>query len=507
MPEPIVRLDPSATRVEDFDGWVDPLDALAVVGDRAHPALLLSGPSEHPAARFSILAVDPFLVCDLRGDRARLARRDGASWREEIRTVADPFELIRDLAPVAPAPRAAAGLPFVGGAIGWLGYGLRHAVERLPERAPDPLGHPVLWFGVYDSAVIFDHRERRVALVAAGLYPAGGTTGSGGHEAEPAVRLEAWRHRLARALTGGGAGRIDRSGRPAPSGVDRPAPDPNPGLRFAVPRERYLMQVRRALEEIASGDVYQVNLSHRITCLCPEPSLPLFVRLARRNPAPFAAYLDAGDLQVLCTSPERLVALRAGRVVSSPIKGTRPRLEDPAADAHLREDLRHSAKDRAENVMITDLVRSDLGRVCRPGSVRVETLCGLESFATIHHLVSTISGTLRADRDRVDLIRALFPGGSMTGAPKVRAMEIIDELEQEERGIYSGSVGYLSADGSLDLNIVIRTAVCGGGLAHLRVGGGVVADSDPEAEWRETLDKARVLLEVLGVRPPAGSGV
>ena len=148
--------------------------------------------------------------------------------------------------------------------------------------------------------------------------------------------------------------------------------------------------------------------------------------------------------------------------------------------------------------MIADLVRNDLGRVCRPGTVRVETLCGLESFATVHHLVTTVTGKLRADKDRVDLLRSLFPGGSMTGAPKIRAMEIIDELEQEERGIYSGSIGYLSADGSVDFNVVIRTAVRGGGLARLRVGGGVVADSDPEAEWHETIDKARALLDVLG---------
>jgi para-aminobenzoate synthetase component 1 len=257
-------------------------------------------------------------------------------------------------------------------------------------------------------------------------------------------------------------------------------------------------QVRRALLEIAAGDVYQVNLSHRITCVCPRSPRDLFRDLAQRNPAPFSAYLDSGDFQIVCASPERLVSLRGDRVVSSPIKGTRRRLADPAEDARQRGDLLTSAKDRAENVMIADLARNDLGRVCRPGSVRVETLCGLESFATVHHLVSTVTGSLRADRDRVDLLRALFPGGSMTGAPKVRAMEIIDELEQEERGIYSGSIGYLSADGSIDFNIVIRTAVCGGGLAHMRVGGGVVADSDPASEWGETIDKARALLDVLG---------
>jgi para-aminobenzoate synthetase component 1 len=262
-------------------------------------------------------------------------------------------------------------------------------------------------------------------------------------------------------------------------------------------RVDYLARVRRALDYIAAGDIYQVNLSHRIECPLPGDPLTLFIDLSRRNPAPFAAYLDGGDFQVVCASPERFVALAGDRATSSPIKGTRPRGRGAEEDARLARELLESAKDRAENVMIADLVRNDLGRVCLPGSVRAETLCGLESFATVHHLASTISGRLRPDRDRVDLLRALFPGGSMTGAPKVRAMEVIDELEAEERGIYSGSIGYLSLDGGMDFNIVIRTIVCAAGRAHLRVGGGIVADSDPRAEYRETLDKARALLDVL----------
>jgi para-aminobenzoate synthetase component 1 len=240
-----------------------------------------------------------------------------------------------------------------------------------------------------------------------------------------------------------------------------------------------------------------VNLSHRIECPLAADPIDLFRALARTNPAPFAAYLDAGPFQVACASPERFLRLAGRRAVTSPIKGTRPRGGTAEEDRRLARELEESAKDRAENVMIADLARNDLGRVCEPGSVRVESLCALESFATVHHLVSTVGGTLRDDRDRIDLVRALFPGGSMTGAPKVRAMQVIDELEAEERGIYAGSLGYLSLDGGMDLNIVIRTVVCAAGRAHLRVGGAIVADSDPRREFRETLDKARALLRVL----------
>jgi para-aminobenzoate synthetase component 1 len=261
-------------------------------------------------------------------------------------------------------------------------------------------------------------------------------------------------------------------------------------------------RIARVLDLIGRGDLYQANLSHRISCTLREPPAALFARLMARNPSPFAACLDTGDLHVVCASPERFVTLRDGQARSSPIKGTRPRGRTPREDEALALDLVASAKDRAENVMIVDLVRNDLGRVAQPGSVRMEVLCGLESFATVHHLVSTVVARLRAGRDRIDLLRALFPGGSMTGTPKIRAMEVIAALEEEERGVYSGAIGYLSRDGGIDFNIVIRTIVCAGGRAYLRVGGGIVADSDPAAEYAETIDKARALLDALGADPP-----
>jgi para-aminobenzoate synthetase component 1 len=262
-------------------------------------------------------------------------------------------------------------------------------------------------------------------------------------------------------------------------------------------RHDYLGQVGQLLKLVAAGEIYQANLSQRIACRFAGDPVALFRELAERNPAPFSAFLETGRLSVVSASPERFVSLRGDRVRSGPIKGTRPRGRTDQDDRRLADELRGSGKDRAENVMITDLVRNDLGRVCETGSVEVEALCRLESFATVHHLVSEVAGRLRADRDRIDLVRSLFPGGSMTGAPKIRAIQVIDELEREERGIYAGSIGYLSFDGGLDLSIVIRTIVCQDGMAHFRVGGGIVAESEPDAEYRESLDKGRALLDVL----------
>jgi len=478
--EPLLPVSPPPRAVvESLASFIDPVEALLRVRRRRHPVLLLSGLEEHPASRHSILAWDPLVVVALRGGEATIARVAEGEERIERRAVRDPFDFLRTIAPAGAVQRGAPGVPFSGGAIGYLGYGLRRAVERLPTAPRDPLGQPDAWFGLYDRAVVFDHREKRVVLVSTGL----GASGERERERRAAAGIADMRSAMSGPAGAGPGGEVARR-----------------TARLKTSRRAYLAAVARALEYIASGDLYQVNLSHRIECPFDGDPAGLFADLARCNPAPFAAYLDAGDFQVVSASPERFVALSGSRVSSSPIKGTRPRGPTPEEDLRLSRELSGSAKDRAENVMIADLVRNDLGRVCETGSVRVERLCALESFATVHHLVSSVSGNLRPDADRMDLLKALFPGGSMTGAPKVRAMEIIDELEGEERGIYSGGIGYLSLDGSMDFNIVIRTLVCASGLAHLRVGGAVVADSRPEQEHRETLDKARALLDALGAR-------
>jgi para-aminobenzoate synthetase component 1 len=292
---------------------------------------------------------------------------------------------------------------------------------------------------------------------------------------------------------------------------DRPAPshpveggwwDPRLAIRSSFTHGGYLNAVARVREYILAGDIFQANLSQRLEAPLGEPPWALYCRLRQRNAAPLAAYLDFPEALVLSASPERFLRVDiGGQVETRPIKGTRPRGVGPEHDAALGLALTESAKDQAENLMIVDLMRNDLSRVCVPGTVRVSELFALEHYATVHHLVSTVVGTLAPGTDALDLIRAAFPGGSITGAPKVRAMEIIAEVEPSARGVYCGAIGYWSVTGQMDSSIAIRTAVARAGRVYFSVGGGIVADSDPEQEYCETLDKARGMIEALDVFP------
>jgi para-aminobenzoate synthetase component 1 len=271
-----------------------------------------------------------------------------------------------------------------------------------------------------------------------------------------------------------------------------------------LPRAQVEAMVRRTIDYIEAGDIYQANITHRFRATLPEDvgKLSLYHVLRRRNPATFAAYLDFGDIALLSSSPERFLKLRleddgSSIIETRPIKGTRPRGDTAAEDAAEAARLLASEKDRAENLMIVDLLRNDVSRVSEIGSVDVPVLWGLETYATVHHLVSVVTAQLKRDHDAIDLLRATFPGGSITGAPKIRAMQIIAELEPNRRGPYCGSIGYLSADGAMDTSIVIRTYCLTGRALSFQVGGGIVADSDPAAEYDETLDKARALIETL----------
>jgi para-aminobenzoate synthetase component 1 len=286
--------------------------------------------------------------------------------------------------------------------------------------------------------------------------------------------------------------------RPPSYPVDADWIDPRLGLRSSFTHAEYLNAVNRVRDYIFAGDIFQANLSQRFEAPIAEPPWELYCRLRAKNPAPFAAFLDLPGYAVVSASPERFMRVDAGgHVETRPIKGTRPRGIGPEHDAALGRALTESPKDRAENLMIVDLIRNDLSRVCAPGSVRVRELFALERFATVHHLVSTVVGDLVPGADARDLLRASFPGGSITGAPKLRAMEIIAELEPSARGVYCGAIGYWSATGELDTSIAIRTAVAKDGQVYLNAGGGIVADSDAEQEYRETLDKARGLIDAL----------
>jgi para-aminobenzoate synthetase component 1 len=269
-------------------------------------------------------------------------------------------------------------------------------------------------------------------------------------------------------------------------------------LRSSFTRADYLAAVEKVRQYIFAGDIFQANLSQRFEATTDESAWSFYVRLRQRNAAPFAAFLDFPEVVVVSASPERFLRVDAnGHAETRPIKGTRPRGYGPEHDAALGQALAESAKDRAENLMIVDLMRNDLSRVCAPGSVHVSELFSLEHYATVHHLVSTVVGDLSPGTDSIDLVRAAFPGGSITGAPKLRAMEIIAELEPSRRGVYCGSIGYWSVTGELDTSIAIRTAVLQDGRIYFSAGGGIVADSSPEHEYLETLDKARAMIDLL----------
>jgi len=444
--------------VEPLDWPGSPLDLFRRIAAGRNPFLLLS---DGRRGRWTLMGCDPFRV-----DTA------GAGDRE------DPFAAVGRL--LAEHPTAPAGdLPFVGGLVGFLGYECLRFVESVETRPADAGDPPDAWFGAYASAILLDHRDGRGWIVASGLP-----------ERDHASRRDAALRDVARLRE-----RIRLEPRPPAGRIEVRGP-----VRSSLPAGDYADAVRRVLDHIRAGDVYQANLTQRLELDVDVPDpLDLFGRLHATSAAPHAAYLDLGRWQILSSSPERFVSLAGDRAESRPIKGTAPRGHDRAEDRRLRRSLLSSPKDRAENLMIVDLVRNDLNRVSRPGSVRVAALARPETYSTLHHLVSTVRGDLRPDCGVADLLRAVFPPGSMTGAPKVRAMEILHHLEPVRRGPYAGGLGYLSFAGRLDLSVVIRTVLLGEGMARFHVGGGVVADSDPEGEYRESLLKARALLAALGV--------
>jgi len=460
--------------------------------------LFLDSALEHPTlGRYSFVAADPFacLVVPADGSDAlgKLAARLGRMTSRMIE-----------------------GLPpFQGGAAGLFGYELGRSLERLPHPRFDEFRLPAMAVGLYDVVLGFDHLEGRAWLVSQGLPE----TDPKRRRRRAIRRARRFRtlveapHEPPRETPAGvgprpidtGQGPMLREGlpgvAPAPLPAEVLAPqfpvDGFPGLSSNFSRDGYLAAVRRVVDYICAGDVFQVNLAQRLLYPAVGDSVSLYLRLRERNPAPFAGYFDLGAFQVVSASPERFLRVERGAVETRPIKGTRRRTGDQTEDRRLVRELRHSEKDRAENVMIVDLLRNDLSRVCRPESVCVSQLCGVESYPYVQHLVSAVRGELEEGRTPIDLLRASFPGGSITGAPKVRAMEIIAELEPTSRGAYCGSLGYVGFDGSMDLSIVIRTITAGRGWWQLPVGGGIVAQSDPELEYEETWHKARGLLRAL----------
>ena len=442
---------------QEDSAWL--FEALA---DRPLAVFLDSGRPATCQGRYDILAADPMATLTTRGLLTEIKTRNGVEFSHD-----EPFALLRNvLGPVTPV---LGDLPFCGGAIGYFAYDLARRLERLPQCAEDTEHIPEMAIGIYDWAVVVDHEARLCRLIAQGRDPV----------------THAYWDTLLKRLSSPSPARI----RPPFRAISQPVSN--------MDRSRYGRAFRRIKSYIHEGDCYQVNLAQRFETRVVGDAWCAYQQLRRINPAPYGAFLHLPFIHVLSASPERFLSMRNGNVETKPIKGTRPRGRTPDQDRALADALCASAKDRAENLMIVDLLRNDIGKTCRAGSVRVPKLFDLESFTTVHHLVSTVTGTLADGCDALDLLRGCFPGGSITGAPKLRAMEIIEELEPHRRGVYCGAIGYIGFDGSMDTNIAIRTLIHSDGVSRFWAGGGIVADSQEDQEYQETLDKAAAMLSLL----------
>ena len=436
-----------------------------------HPVFLDSSLAGPRFGRFSYVTADPFLVLRSKGRDVQIESRGEIHSQES-----DPFDVLQDLlkgfilAPVQGLP------PFQGGPAGYLAYELAHHLETLPRNAADDLGLPEMNIALYDWVIAHDSATDSTWAIATGLPE--------GTERDARKRLR-WIEEC-----------LDQE--PAPS--RRAVPPPGAGaMRSNFSRREYVHAVGVVKDYIVKGDIYQANISQRFEASIRGEPWDLYLRLRQASAAPFSAYIDFPEVTVLSASPEEFLHLENGAVLTRPMKGTRPRGLTPDEDRRIAAELLASEKDRAENIMIVDLMRSDLGKVCAPGSIEVPELFAIEEYPTVFQMVSSVSGKLRPGVDAVELLKACYPGGSVTGAPKIRAMEIIDELEPAQRSVYCGAIGYIGFDDTMLMSIPIRIILVVDDKAYVQVGGGIVADSEPEAEDEETMDKARGSFRALGI--------
>ncbi len=431
------------------------LTRFAPLASQPWAMLLHSGSAQHAHNRFDILVADPLIKLTTRGAKTEIVSRQGTLFSDD-----DPFMLLeQQLAQCGLQAEPHPDLPFLGGALGLFGYDLGRRIETLPVTARQDIHLPDMAVGIYDWALVADHHLQRLTLVCHG-------------------DLQARLHWL--------------EGLSIPTEPE--AFKLNSDWQANMNREQYGEKFRQIQQYLHSGDCYQINLAQRFSSRYSGSEWQAFLRLNAANCAPFSAFIRLEDNTVMSFSPERFLWLEDHQVETRPIKGTLPRLEDPQADIRQAQRLAASEKDRAENLMIVDLMRNDLGRVATPGSVRVPELFVVEPFPAVHHLVSTITAQLPPECHASQLLRACFPGGSITGAPKIRAMQIIEELEPHRRNAYCGSIAYISCCGTMDSNITIRTLLTERGNIYCWAGGGIVADSEEQAEYQETFDKiARIL--------------
>lgn len=453
--------------------YCDPVSLFERWHQKKWAILLHSALTHEDYGRYSYLAIEPYQV--LWAKNACLSLDDMPVGSDH-----NPFQLLQELLAKTVQALIPDLPPFQGGVAGAWSYDLYQYLEPIPAHALDDTAFPDMALGFYDVVISFDHRQEKSWVVSTGLP-----------ERSFDARLAKATKRLNEVLDW--CLLIEPPGKAA-------ATNKKYGISSNFDETGYTNAVQRVIDYIVAGDIFEANISQRFMTRLPSAMAPfdLYKGLQRINPAPFSAFMNLGDFQVVSASPERFLRLEQGKVETRPIKGTRSRSADSARDWQLAEELKSSEKDRAENVMIVDLLRNDLSKVCTDHSVQVSQLCGLESYASVHHLVSVINGELKAGYDAVDLLLATFPGGSITGAPKIRAMEIIAEIEPTSRGMYCGCLGFIGFNGSMDTSIAIRTYTIKGDIVTFQAGGAVVLDSIPDSEYQETLVKSSSLLEALG---------
>ncbi len=447
---------------------IDPIDAFLAIKHIPYSLLLDSSDTKHPASRYSYVMCKPVETIETKNGTTTVT-----NWEQRLSLTGDPLDIVQSrLTSWIDGEHNLDSLPpFQGGAAGLFGYDLARSLEEMPDNEHTRNKTPDLAIGIYDQVLAFDNLRKRSYIF------------THAHNEEEAIKK---RDHFVELITQ----KID-----APS-YETQKPPLDWSSNFD--KQSYCKAVQKTIDYIYAGDIFQANLSQRFTTPLPKDKFDPFIHychMRKVNPAPFSCYMNIGDIKVSSSSPERFVTVEDGLIETCPIKGTRPRSDNVIEDRNNKKELLESEKERAENTMIVDLLRNDLSKICIPDSVEVTKLCELESFVNVHHLVSTVRAKLAKNKTPVDVLRACFPGGSITGAPKIRAMEIIDELEDTDRGAYCGSIGYIGFDGSMDTNILIRTLTYDDDTITLQAGGGIVAESDPEAEYQETLDKASAIFQ------------
>ena len=448
-------------RLVELDYSRDSAALFSPVAEEPWSIFLDSGYPRIDSGRYDIMSARPYRTLLTYGEETRIAGGDAVQYSN-----ADPFALVKR--ELGERRVNFSGLPFCGGALGYFSYDLGRRLERLPAQCRDDVNLPDLAIGLYDWAVIVDHHRRRTWLIAA-----------------DGARLDTAGWNDLQDLFGRGGGE-----------EEPPAYAVQSNLVKHTGKEQYRAAFEQVQRYIRDGDCYQVNLAQRFSIAVSGDSWGLYRQLRQSNPAPYACFFRLEDACVLSSSPERFIAVAGDLVETKPIKGTIRRSVYAYEDKALAEQLLESEKDRAENLMIVDLLRNDIGKNCETGSVKVPRLFALESFASVHHLVSTVTGRLAQGKHALDLLRGAFPGGSITGAPKLRAMQIIEELEYWRRSVYCGVMGYVGFDGNMDTNIAIRTLVHKDDRVYFWAGGGIVADSRCESEYRECFEKAAAIMRL-----------